>query len=96
MCTRDKTYTVRSVNLSNTVLVATSPEDASHSLELAGRDDVVVIRDQINEILELAPAVPKIQKLITRIRSREYGEDEEDEETQMDSEVCDFSFWLKC
>ncbi|EFI27719.1 hypothetical protein CC1G_00363 [Coprinopsis cinerea okayama7 len=80
LCTRDKTYTIRSVDLSNTLLIVTPPEDAAHSLELAGRDDTVVIRDQINEILELAPAVPKIQKLISRIRSREYGEDQEDED----------------
>ena len=92
LCTNDKTYTLRSVNLSNTVLVVTPPEDADHSLELAGKEDTVVIRDRVNEILELSPAVPRVQKLITRIRTREYGEDQEDEETNDDDEV-DYSWW---
>ncbi|TFK29404.1 hypothetical protein FA15DRAFT_664352 [Coprinopsis marcescibilis] len=85
LCTRDKTYTIRSVDLSNSILVVTAPADAPHSLELAGRNDVGVIRDQVSEILELTPVVPRTQKLMSRIRAREYGEDQEDEQEDGDS-----------
>lgn len=76
LCTRDKTYSIRAVNLSNTLLVVTSPPDTA----LDFTDDAVVIRDQVNEVLELAPAVPRISKLTALLRGREYDETHEDED----------------
>lgn len=88
LCTRDKTYSIRAVNLSNTLLVVTPPPDTA--LDFA--DDAVVIRDQVNEILELAPAVPKISKLVALLRGREYDEtNEDDDEEDTDVRRC----WLR-
>ncbi|KAK7470567.1 Ctf8p and Ctf18p associating protein [Stygiomarasmius scandens] len=76
LCTNDKTYTLRSVVLSNSILVVTAPPDTSDSLDFDA--DSVVIRDQINEILEVTPTVPKLHKLGSLLRGKEYNEDEED------------------
>jgi sister chromatid cohesion protein DCC1 len=66
---------MRSVVLSNSVLVVTSPPNAS-SAEFSNDD--VVIRDQVNEIMELTPSVPKLHKLAALLRGREYDEGEDD------------------
>jgi len=66
---------MRSVGLSNTILVVTAVSD-EHSPNFA--DDAVVIRDQLNEIIELNPVVPKLHKLSALIRGREYDEGQED------------------
>lgn len=76
LCTDDKTYSLRSVVLSNSVLVVTPPVD--------GAEDDVVIRDSLNEILELVPAVPKLYKLKGLLRGQEYdGDDLDDEENRV-------------
>ncbi|KII92104.1 hypothetical protein PLICRDRAFT_461184 [Plicaturopsis crispa FD-325 SS-3] len=75
LCTSDKTYALRSVVLSNTVLVATR-----------GDDDGVVIRDQLNEIIELVPAVPKLYRLNALLRGMEYDEGQEDGEVDSETE----------
>lgn len=80
LCTEDKTYSVRSVTLSNSVLVVTPPGDDD---ALQG----VVIRDQVNEILELAPAVPKLYKLSAMLKGREYDDGEEDADMDADMEA---------
>jgi sister chromatid cohesion protein DCC1 len=59
------------------VLVVTSSPDSS----LAGfPNDEVVIRDQVNEIMELTPSVPKLHRLATLLRGREYDEGQEEKE----------------
>ncbi|RXW24700.1 hypothetical protein EST38_g1139 [Candolleomyces aberdarensis] len=80
LCTNDKTYSIRAVNLSNTLLVVTPPPDTAHDFS----DEVVVIRDQVNEILELTPTVPRIQKLVSLLRGREYDETNEDDDEAAD------------
>jgi len=67
---------MRSVNLSNSVLVITPPPDAFAS---KFTDNGVVIRDQLNEIIELAPVVPKLHKLSTLLRGTEYDEEHDDD-----------------
>ena len=74
---------MRSVNLSNTVAVVTSPPYAS---DAGFGDETLVIRDQVHEILELTPIVPKLHKLSTLLRGKEYDEDHEEEETEDDAE----------
>lgn len=67
--------------------MVTPPPDTA--LEFS--EDVVVIRDQVNEILELTPTVPRIQKLVSLLRGREYDETNEDDvvDDEPDSEeVC--------
>ncbi|KAJ7276481.1 sister chromatid cohesion protein Dcc1, partial [Mycena haematopus] len=75
LCTDDATYTIRSVVLSNTVLIVTPPPD-SFGVE------TVVVRDQVNEILELTPAVPKLHKISALLRGREYDDVHDSEEHQ--------------
>lgn len=84
LCTSDKTYTMRSVVLSNSVLMVTPPPDA---LSADFSDDGVVIRDQVNEIIELAPSVPKLYKLAAFLRGRDYDEGQEDEEEDEENDV---------
>ncbi|TFK43457.1 sister chromatid cohesion protein Dcc1 [Crucibulum laeve] len=75
LCTTDKTYSMRSVNLSNSILMVTPPVNTSSN---SGENDMVVIRDQVNEIIELAPTVPKLHKLSSLLRGREYDDTGED------------------
>ncbi len=69
---------MRTVNLSNSVLVVTPPDASSMDLD----DDKLVIRDQVNEIIELTPSVPKLHKLASLLKGSEYDETsvEEDED----------------
>lgn len=77
LCTNSKTYALRSVALSNSVLVVT-PNTGKFPLDVttASRESVV-IRDELHEILELSPAVPRLHKLIGLLRGREYDESDE-------------------
>ncbi|KAF9222542.1 hypothetical protein BS17DRAFT_708355 [Gyrodon lividus] len=70
MCTADKTYSLRSVVLSNTVLVLTPSR--------TDPDSTVHVRDQLHEVLELVPSVPKLHKLPVLLRGMEYDEGDED------------------
>ncbi|GBE81571.1 hypothetical protein SCP_0313000 [Sparassis crispa] len=83
LCTPDKTYTIRSVVLSNSILVVTPPQDEEEVFsQQSGRPSAagdVVIRDQLSEILELVPSVPKLHKLDGLLRGQEYDEGHEDE-----------------
>lgn len=79
LCTADKTYTIRSVVLSNSVLVAT-PDSSTKS---QGDADAVVIRDQLKEILELAPSLPRLRRLDALLKDAEYNEGHEDEDGRM-------------
>ena len=73
LCTSDKTYNLRSVVLSNSVLVVTRPPIGS-----VEDGDAIVIRDQLNEIIELVPTVPKLHKLTSLLKGLEYDEGHED------------------
>ena len=82
LCTESKTYTLRSVVLSNSVLVVSPPTDTNPAT--ADNKDVV-IRDQVHEILELVPTLPKLQKLGGLLRGREYAEGhDEDDDMEVD------------
>lgn len=90
LCTSEKTYTVRSIVLSNSVLVVTrDPGDAEAEPDTTA-DPVsvadVVIRDQLCEILELVPSVPRLHKLNGLLRGREYDEGHEDEEAMTEDD----------
>jgi len=62
---------MRSVSLSNSVLVVTSPPDAS-SADFPS--ETVIICDQVNEIIELTPTLPKLYQLSALLKGREYDE----------------------
>jgi sister chromatid cohesion protein DCC1 len=85
LCTADKTFGMRSIGLSNTILVVT-PFPDNCSTEFA--EDAVVIRDQLNEVIELIPAVAKLQKLSVLIRDRLYDEGNEEEVEEHNGVVC--------
>ncbi|KAI0666542.1 sister chromatid cohesion protein Dcc1 [Trametes maxima] len=85
LCTADKTYTVRSVVLSNKMLVVTR-DPADNPEEDVDEDTTVAIRDQLTEILELVPSVPRLHKLNAFLRGREYDEGHEDEDSMSEDE----------
>lgn len=70
LCSKDKTYAIRSLILSNSVLVV------SPALE----ENRLIIRDERHEILEVMPTVPRLHKLGGLLRGREYDEGHESEE----------------
>ncbi|KAI0081308.1 hypothetical protein K474DRAFT_1768752 [Panus rudis PR-1116 ss-1] len=79
LCTANKTYTLRSVVLSNSVLVTSASNQA----------DAVVIRDTLHEIYELVPSVPRLQKLNGFLRGAEYNEGQEAQDMDGDSNDSD-------
>jgi sister chromatid cohesion protein DCC1 len=68
---------MRSVALSNTVLVVTS----SDSLEL------LAIRDQVTDIMELTPIAPQLHTLSSMLRGAEYSEVDQDEGIDRDDDT---------
>lgn len=92
LCTRDKTFTMRSVVLSNTILIVSPIPDGPTSNLI---DDTVVIRDQLNEVIELVSIVPKLHKLSAIIRDRQYDEGEDDNNIQEDDKVTHYPQHLK-
>ncbi|TBU30244.1 sister chromatid cohesion protein Dcc1 [Dichomitus squalens] len=87
LCTADKTYTIRSVVLSNSVCVVT-PDPAVSHVENDEPEPVeeVFIRDQLNEVIELVPSVPRLYKLKLLLRGQEYDEGHEDEDMVSDDD----------
>ena len=68
LCTDDKTYSMRSISLSNSVLVVTPGEI----------QDQIVVRDTSHELLQVTPVLPKVHKLVGLLRGSEYDEGRED------------------
>jgi sister chromatid cohesion protein DCC1 len=68
LCTNDKTYSIRSVSLSNSLLVV-GPGEGQHQ---------IVIRDINHELLQVTPILPKVHKLLGLLRGKEYDEGRED------------------
>jgi sister chromatid cohesion protein DCC1 len=90
LCTTDKTYSLRSVALSNSVLVVTPSWGGSSSINTTSGREPVVIRDELHEILELAPSVPKLHGLISLLRGKEYNESDEVEDNASNPDVRGF------
>ena len=81
LCTADKTYILRSVVLSNSILVVAPPNDMDEDRN----EEDVVIHDEIHDILELLPTLPRLQKLNGLLRNRVY-DDRDNEDEEMDGE----------
>ena len=90
LCTADKTYTIRSVVLSNSICVVT-PDLSLSSAEEDEPVEEVFIRDQLGEVTELVPSVPRLHKLTSLLRGREYDEGHEDEDMVSDDDEPDAS-----
>ncbi|TFY64603.1 hypothetical protein EVG20_g5889 [Dentipellis fragilis] len=96
LCTADRTYALRAVVLSNSVLVVTPPSSSPSSSPTSGptsksphehgHGHAVVIRESLGEILELQPTVPRLQRLRGLLRGMEWGEGAEDEEDEEDGD----------
>lgn len=76
---------MRSIGLSNTFLVVTPVPD-EYASKFA--DDALAIRDQVQEVIELIPCVPKLHKLTALLRERQYDDATEDERDEDDGAVC--------
>ena len=74
LCTSDKTYNIRSVTPSNSVLMVSSSPHIDRS------ENQVVIQDSLNELLELVPAVPKLHRMNVLLKEHEWEEGHEDED----------------
>jgi hypothetical protein len=74
LCTESKTYALRSVNVSNSLHVATGSEEMTY----AGIGDELFLNEAIHEIMELVPTVPKLDRLKGALHGSEYGEEEWD------------------
>ena len=85
LCTSDKTYNIRSVTLSNSVLVVSPHPDVD------GSEDKVVIQDSLKELLELVPAVPKLHRMNVLLKEHMWEEGQEEEEDESFSAV---GIWL--
>jgi hypothetical protein len=73
LCTDDKTYSIRSVSLSNSVLVVVPGKEQGH----------IVIQDTSHELLQVTPVLPRAHKLLGLLRGREYDEGREDLDDDM-------------
>ena len=80
LCTSNKTYNIRSVTLSNAVLVVSPPD-------VDGSKDQVVIQDSLSELLELVPAVPKLHRMNVLLKEHVWEEGQEEEEDESFSAV---------
>lgn len=67
LCTQDRTYGIRAVTLSNAVCVLSSPG--------SGDSGEAVIRDNVQQILELAPTIPKLHRLNGLLKSAGISDD---------------------
>jgi sister chromatid cohesion protein DCC1 len=81
LCTSDRTYNIRSVMLSNSVLVVSPRSDVD------GSEDQVVIRDSLNELLELVPTVPKLHRMNVLLKGHEWEEGHEEDDSESFSAV---------
>ena len=72
--------------LSNSVLVVTSDPSELHVEEDEEPVQEVLIRDQLSEVIELVPSVPRLHKLNSLLRGREYDEGHEDEDMVSDDD----------
>jgi sister chromatid cohesion protein DCC1 len=74
LCTSDRTYNIRSVTLSNSVLLM------SPSPHIDGSENQVVIQDSLKELLELVPAVPKLHRMNALLKEHEWEEGHDEDE----------------
>jgi hypothetical protein len=81
-CTPSSTYAIKSIAVSNTVAVVTSPKQSSPKKQFIPSTPVgnvpaigehdLVIRDQLHEYLELVPIMPRLGQLDSLLRGLEY------------------------
>ncbi|CAE7206119.1 unnamed protein product [Rhizoctonia solani] len=87
LCTQSKTYAIRSVALSNSVLIMSNggsnskPCDSAIELLEPNETNTLVISGEVSEILELVPTVPRLESVLKHLRGCEWNDDESDEET---------------
>jgi hypothetical protein len=82
LCTQNKTYALRSVTVSNSMVVVTGSKSIPASNE-------VYLSEEIHEIMELVPIVPKLDRINGMLRGSEYREEDamEEDESRDDTQV---------
>ncbi|KAF8493606.1 sister chromatid cohesion protein Dcc1 [Gautieria morchelliformis] len=98
LCTASQTYALRAVTLSNTILVSTTPSSTSASVLPNDSMDMdvqpraaseLIVRDELSQILELVPAIPKLHRMRAILKGCEYDEGHERDEDSDDDEAED-------
>lgn len=98
LCTPTSTYAMRSIVVSNTIAIMTSPtiphgkEQIHPSTPVGSMPGIgehnLVIRDQLHEFLELVPTMPRLGQLHELLQGTEYDEeDSNDNDVSMVSGV---------
>lgn len=87
LCTASKTYALRSIALSNTILL-TSPALSSHESE-SETVEKLIVHDEISQLIELIPTAPKLQRLGSMLKGCEYDEGHEVDEEGSEEEERD-------
>ncbi|PVG02456.1 hypothetical protein CPB86DRAFT_725555 [Serendipita vermifera] len=75
LCTENKTYALRSVTVSNSMVVVTGSKSSPASND-------VYLSEDIHEIMELVPIVPKLDRINGMLRGSEYREEDAMEEDE--------------
>lgn len=87
ICSRGKTYALRQITQSNTILLCSLPSvDSGRSGETQkkGREGVVV-RSNVSDLLEMVPIMPRLQRIGTLLYESRFEGDEEEGEKRRQS-----------
>jgi len=77
LCTRDRTWDLRAINVSNTFLIVT----AGGSPDTNNDEDTtqsIYVQNELGQVLEIIPAVAKVERLRSLLRESLYDERMED------------------
>ena len=77
LCTRDRTWDLRAINVSNTFLIVT----AGGSPDTNNDEDTtqsIYVQNELSQVLEIIPAVAKVERLRSLLRESLYDERMED------------------
>ncbi len=78
------------------MLVVTPQGGAAECEDDDGLVEEVFICDELNEVIELVPSVPRLHKLNSLLRGNEYDEGHEDEDMDSDDESEPGSVGISC
>lgn len=83
LCTRDRTWDLRAISVSNTFLIVTAQDSADASND-EDTTQSIYIQSELSQILEIVPAVAKVERLRALLRDSQYDERTEDDDSDED------------
>ena len=92
LCTKDRTWGLRAISVSNTLLVVTAGESADASDD-EDTTQSIYVQSELSQILEIIPAVAKVERLRALLRDSQYderiedGDSGEDEGMEVDDQL---------